>query len=162
MTTATLIRPTSIICGCCKGRHDSVALVRACYALGTAKAAAPAPVEVSTPPATPARTRLNFKAIPDGNYAVREGGVVKFYRVSTGKSGFKNVQVRASDELHMLLGKAGIAVLHRIVEAGLAKSQMLFVTELERCCKCGRSLTDENSRTNARVNGGYGPDCVGK
>ncbi len=85
--------------------------------------------------------------------------MVKFYRVSTSKTGFKNVQVRASDELHMLLAKAGIAVLHRIVEAGLPESQMLFVTELERCCKCGRSLTDEQSRVNARVNGGYGPDC---
>ena len=121
-----------------------------------------APVQVEIAPA-PVRARLDFSTILDGNYAVRtEDGVIKFYRVSTNKNGFKNVQVRASDELHSVQWKAGIAIMHQIVEAGLAESRMLFVTELERCCKCGRSLTDEESRTNARVNGGYGPDCVNK
>ncbi len=118
-----------------------------------------APVE-RTPepePVAPTRARLDFKAIPDGNYAVREDGVIKFYRVSTGKSGYKNVQVRASDDLHMLFGRAGIAVLHRIVEAGLAESAMLFATELGRCWRCGKSLTDEESRAR-----GMGPDCASK
>jgi hypothetical protein len=118
-------------------------------------------VETPVTPVEPARDRLDFSAIPDGNYAIRVGDVVKFYRVSTNK-GYKNVQVRASDALFMQYGKAGIAILHRIVEAGLAESRMLFVAELDRCCKCGRSLTDEESRANARVNGGYGPDCAGK
>jgi hypothetical protein len=125
---------------------------------------APAPLKVEVlveVPADAPRARLNFAEILDGNYAVREDGVVKFYRVSTNKKGYKNVQVRASDNLFMLFGKASIAVLHRIVEAGLAESRMLFVTELGRCCKCGRSLTDEVSRSNALENGGYGPDCVG-
>lgn len=123
------------------------------------------PVVVEVPVEAPAparRARLDFSIILDGNYAVREDGVVKFYRVTTGQNGYKNVQVRASDELHMLFGRAGIAVLHRIVEAGLAESRMLFVTELGRCCRCGRSLTDESSRADALVNGGLGPDCVGK
>lgn len=118
-------------------------------------------VEVLAEETAKPAARLDFSAIPDGNYAIRVGEVVKFYRVSTNK-GFKNVQVRASDQLFMQYGRAGIAILHRIVEAGLAESRMLFVTELDRCCKCGRSLTDEESRANARVNGGYGPDCVGK
>lgn len=118
-------------------------------------------VETPAAPVEPVRERLDFSAIPDGNYAIHVGDVVKFYRVSTNK-GYKNVQVRASDALFMQYGKAGIAILHRIVEAGLAESRMLFVTELDRCCKCGRSLTDEESRANARVNGGYGPDCAGK
>lgn len=105
----------------------------------------------------PARVRLDFKAISDGNYAVRKDGVVKFYRVSTSKTGFKNVQVRASDDLHMLSAKAGIAVLHHIVEAGLAESRMLFATELGRCWRCGKSLTDEESRAR-----GMGPDCASR
>jgi len=125
------------------------------------QAPAPLKVEVLTEVAAPTSTRLNFAEILDGNYAVREDSVVKFYRVSTNRKGYKNVQVRASDNLFMLFGKASIAVLHRIVEAGLAESRMLFVTELGRCCKCGRSLTDEVSRSNALENGGYGPDCVG-
>jgi hypothetical protein len=121
----------------------------------------PAPVVVETP-AEPARNRLDFSVILDGNYAVRADGVVKFYRISTGRNGFKRVQIRASEELHPVHWKAGIAIMHQIVEAGLAESRMLFVTELERCCKCGRSLTEEESRINARVNGGYGPDCANK
>lgn len=118
---------------------------------------APAPVEAPIETVAPARTRLDFSAIPDGNYAVREDSVVKFYRVSTSKRGFKNVQVRASDDLHMLFGKASIAVLHRIVEAGLEASQMLFAIELGRCWRCGKSLTDEESRAR-----GMGPDCASK
>lgn len=115
--------------------------------------------KVEVPVEAPARARLNFAEILDGNYAVREDGVVKFYRVTTNGQ-WKNVQVRASDQLWPVKGRAGIAVLHRIVEAGLAASRMLFVTELGRCCKCGRSLTDEESRANALTNGGYGPDCA--
>lgn len=104
----------------------------------------------------PARERLDFASIPDGNYAIRVDGVVKFYRVST-RNGYKNVQVRASDDLHPVFGKGGIAVLHRIVEFGLEKSQMLFATELVRCWRCGKSLTDETSRAV-----GMGPDCAAK
>jgi copper chaperone CopZ len=138
-------------------RECSAAIDRCLAAL---KAATSAQVEI---PAVPARARLNFDEILDGNYALRcEGDMIKFYRITTSKKGFKNVQVRASDELHEVQWKAGIAIMHKIVAAGLVESRMLFVTELGRCCKCGRSLTDEASRANAQVNGGYGPDCVGK
>jgi hypothetical protein len=117
-----------------------------------------APIAEPTPaPVAPVRTRLNFAEILDGNYAIRVDGVVKFYRVSTSKSGYKNVQVRASDALYMQYGKAGIAILHRIVEAGLEASRMLFAEELGRCWKCGKTLTDEDSRAR-----GMGPDCAGK
>lgn len=108
-------------------------------------------------PVEPVRARLNFAEILDGNYAVRVDGVVKFYRVSTNERGFKNVQARASDALHMMFGKSSIAVLHRIVEAGLAESRMLFAQELGRCWKCGKSLTDEESRAR-----GMGPDCASR
>ncbi|HEY6021191.1 MAG TPA: DUF6011 domain-containing protein [Candidatus Paceibacterota bacterium] len=114
-------------------------------------------VETLVEEPAPVRARLDFKSITDGNYAIRVDGVVKFYRVSTSKNGFKNVQVRASDALYMQYGKAGIAILHKIVEAGLAESQMLFATELGRCWKCGKTLTDETSRAV-----GMGPDCASK
>lgn len=116
-------------------------------------------VETLTEVATevPARVRLDFSSIPDGNYAIKVDGVVKFYRVSTGRNGYKNVQVRASDELFMKFGKAGIAILHQIVEAGLAESQMLYANELGRCWRCGKTLTDQASRDR-----GMGPDCAAK
>lgn len=114
----------------------------------------------AAPAAAPTSARFDFKSVSDGNYAVREDDVVKFYRVSTGKTGFKRVQVRASDQLWPVSAKGGAVVLRKIAEAGLAASRLLFVTELERCCKCYKSLTDEESRRNARTNGGYGPDCA--
>lgn len=109
-------------------------------------------VETPVEPA-PAPKRLDFSAIPDGNYAVRTDDVVKFYRVST-KGNFKNVQVRASDALHKVFGKAGIAILHQIVNVGLEESRMLFASELGRCWMCGKTLTDETSREL-----GIGPKC---
>jgi uncharacterized protein DUF6011 len=119
---------------------------------------APAPLKVEVlveVKPEPARARLDFSAIPDGYYALVVDGVTKFYRVSTSKrNGYKNVQVQASDNLHMLFGKAGIAVLHKLVEAGLKESQALYASELGRCYVCGRTLTDETSRQL-----GIGPIC---
>lgn len=117
---------------------------------------APAPLKVEVLVDAP-RARLDFSAIPDGYYALVDG-VTKFYRVSTSKrNGFKNVQVQASDNLHMLFGKAGIAVLHKLVEAGLKDAQALYASELGRCYVCGRTLTDEESRA-----AGIGPICRDK
>ena len=122
---------------------------------------APAPLKVEVlveVPADAPRARLDFSAIPDGYYALNVEGVTKFYRVSTSKrNGFKNVQVQASDNLHMLFGKAGIAVLHKLVEAGLKDAQALYASELGRCYVCGRTLTDEESRA-----AGIGPICRDK
>lgn len=116
-----------------------------------------APVEPVPAPAAPARARLNFDEISDGNYALPgEGDEIKFYRVSRNGQ-WVNVQVRASDSLFPVKGRAGIAVLHKIVEFGLAESRMLFATRLERCWMCGKSLTDETSRAR-----GMGPDCANK
>lgn len=133
------------------------ALIKRLLELPKLQAAAPVAKAAPEPAPASARTRLDFSAIPDGNYAICVDGVVKFYRVSTSKRGFKNVQVRASDQLFMQFGKAGIAILHRIVEAGLEASQMLFATELGCCWRCGRTLTDEESRAR-----GMGPDCASK
>jgi len=149
----TTLEAPSIRCGSCKGRHTSVALVRECYA---PKASASAPQSAPVPVQTKAPARLDFSSIPDGNYAIRTDGVVKFYRVYTNGK-WKNVQVRASDQLFDVRGPGGIAILHAIVKAGLAESQMLFATELGRCYICGRTLTDEESRAR-----GTGPVCAGE
>jgi hypothetical protein len=117
-------------------------------------------VEVSEP--APAAARLDFSSISDGNYAVRDGDGVRFYRVSTNGT-WKNLQVRASDALYKIDNRKTVAaILHKIVDAGLVESRLLFVSELGRCCKCGRSLTNDGSRDDALVNGGFGPECVNK
>lgn len=107
----------------------------------------------------PARARLDFAFITDGNYALHgDGAEIKFYRVSTSRNGFKKVQVRASDALFPIDNtRVSVAILHKIVEFGLAESQMLFSTSLERCWKCYKSLTDETSRAR-----GMGDDCAAK
>lgn len=118
-----------------------------------------APVLVEVEPTPAPRARLDFAAIPDGNYALgtdTDGDPIKFYRVSTNKS-FKNVQVRASDELYEAPFKAGIAILHKIVAAGIQESRMLFSTRLKRCYTCYRALTDKESRE-----AGQGPECRSK
>lgn len=116
-----------------------------------------APVQVEIPESASVRDRLDFSTIPDGNYALHgEGDEIKFYRVSTNGQ-WKNVQVRASDNLFPTHGRQGIAILHKIVEFGLAESQMLFATKLERCWMCGRSLTNEVSRAR-----GTGDECASK
>jgi hypothetical protein len=135
-------------------REASAAIDRCLAAI---KAAPVAPAPVVEAPAAPVRARLDFSAISDGYYALRVEGVVKFYRVSTNKKGYKNVQAQAGDELHLMWGNAGIAVLHRLVEAGLEGSMKLYAEELGRCWTCGRTLTDEESRA-----AGQGPICRGK
>lgn len=119
-----------------------------------------APVQVEAPELAPVRDRLDFSAILDGNYAIPgdDEDEIKFYRVSRNTSAdgrvWTNVQARASDDLYRIPFRAGIAVLHKIVAYGLEESQMLFAAKLERCWKCGRSLTDKLSRER-----GQGPDC---
>lgn len=115
--------------------------------------------KVEVPAEVPARARLDFASITDGNYALHgEGAEIKFYRVSTSRNGFKKVQVRASDALFPIDNtRVSVAILHKIVEFGLAESQMLFATKLERCWKCGRSLTDQVSRER-----GMGDECASK
>ena len=120
----------------------------------TSKAEAAPVVETSAPAG-----RIDFKAIPDGNYAVPgEGDVIHFYRVSTKSNGFKKVQIRASDNLWDTRNfKQDVAILHQIVSYGLEASQMLFATKLERCWMCGRSLTNDVSRAR-----GTGDECASK
>jgi hypothetical protein len=85
---------------------------------------------------------------------------VKFYRVdrpTEGRwAGRTFVKVQASDDLHPVRGTAARAVLEAI--AVDPKAAMLrYGLELGHCGKCGRTLTDEDSRA-----AGIGPVCASK
>lgn len=100
--------------------------------------------------------------VPDGRYAVRgEDGVVRFYRLATRKNGkgkgYQNIYVYASDEQHQVPLKAHGAIRKQILSAGIDNAAKLFGTELGHCYRCGRSLTDETSRSL-----GIGPECIKK
>lgn len=122
---------------------------------------------VATPPVQPVaegrKPRDTFDDIPDGNYALDvPGDKIHFYRVSRkevqGSRGGTymriKVQERASDELHYMPWVRQQRTMNAIREAGPKAAAHLFATKLERCYACGRSLTDEESRT-AMI----GPDC---
>lgn len=113
----------------------------------------------SMTPATRTTNRDRFTDVPDGYYAVpTEAGPLAFYRVSTWKSGDRKVQVHASDSLHLVKG-------HRSTDAILAKVRLAtppvagkrFADEIGACYRCGRTLTDDESRAR-----GIGPVCINK
>lgn len=114
-----------------------------------------------TAPAPYVRTpRDPFTDVPDGYYAVMtEENVLAFYRVSTWKkSGDRKVQVKASDALHPIKGyKATDAILAKIRRDTPTVAGRVFARELKQCYRCGRDLTDEESRGN-----GLGPVCINK
>lgn len=98
--------------------------------------------------------------VPDGRYAVRgDDNVVRFYRLATskGRKGYQNVFVYASDEQHLVPLKVHNGIRQQIVAAGIDGSATLFGIESAKCYKCGRRLTDENSRAL-----GVGPECIKK
>lgn len=104
--------------------------------------------------------RDRFADVPNGYYAVTtETDVLAFYRVSTwDKSGDRKVQVHASDTLHLIRGhKATDAILAKIRLATPPVAGKLFADEIGACYRCGRTLTDDESRAL-----GKGPICAGK
>jgi hypothetical protein len=114
----------------------------------------PSPTAYVRPP------RDSFADVPDGYYAVlADEGHLAFYRVSTWKkSGDRKVQVKASDALHLIKGyKATDAILAKIRRDTPAIAGRLFARELKQCYRCGRDLTDAESRGN-----GLGPVCINK
>lgn len=103
--------------------------------------------------------RDKFADVPDGYYAVTaEEGHLAFYRVSTWKSGDRKVQVQASDELHQVKGhKAADAILAKVREVTAPLAGKLYADEIGNCWRCGRTLTDAESRAR-----GIGPVCINK
>jgi len=98
-----------------------------------------------------------FEDIPDGYYALRDpDGHVRFFRVSTYR-GKRKVQSQASDTLFPINFTSGHTILRQIRETGMRDSAFLYGREIGRCCRCGHTLTDEDSRA-----AGIGPYCASK
>lgn len=97
--------------------------------------------------------------VPEGRYAVvnHEGRTV-FLRVdrpTEGKwAGYTFVKVQAGDEYHPARGSLGDALLALIAE-DIDGARVRYGVESVRCYRCGRSLTDPESRQR-----GVGPECV--
>lgn len=85
------------------------------------------------------------------------GAPVKFYRVTRTTNGRTFLDAQASDEYHSVrTPQANELVLGRIL-GDPAKAAALYASSLGRCYRCGRTLTDETSRSV-----GMGPECRSK
>jgi hypothetical protein len=98
-----------------------------------------------------------------GHFAVRIDGsdVVKFYRVKlvTGGNwtGKVFVDAQASDEFYPVRNPDTLAWILAGILADPRAAETLYGTELGKCCRCNRTLTDETSRAL-----GIGPECRSK
>jgi Family of unknown function (DUF6011) len=97
--------------------------------------------------------------VADGRYAVEHEGTLKFYRLKNGrKAGFVFLDVQASDDWHQIRNPRRIdEILALIVEAGELNAARRYGIELGKCSRCGRTLTNEESRAY-----GIGPECRNK
>lgn len=93
--------------------------------------------------------------VPNGRYAIPKDGKLMFYSVKQGKH-VKFVDVWASDARWPIKNRDE---RKRILEAIAADPDAgpRFGREIGRCYVCGRTLTDETSRSL-----GIGPDCRGR
>lgn len=94
-----------------------------------------------------------------GYYALRTPGTtdeIHYYRITRGKKGYVKVQEQASDTLWPVDYKRALKVVAEIIKDA-AGAQDLYGATLERCYRCGRTLTDETSRA-LRI----GPECRSK
>jgi len=116
------------------------------------------PVEVGHVEALPVKTDKNGKAMAL-RYAVDIEGTTKFYRIKPGyKPGFHFIDVQASDEYHPIRNRASKdAIIAAIVAAGPDDCMARYGQLIGSCGRCGRTLTDAESRAI-----GIGPDCLGK
>ena len=95
--------------------------------------------------------------VEDGRYAIDIDDTTKFYRVNTGRDGRKWLDVQASDDFHPI---HNYATKHAILTAIAADPRAALVRYgqlLGKCGICGRTLTDEQSRSD-----GIGPICNGR
>lgn len=89
---------------------------------------------------------------PYGRYAVDtdEGHLAFYQALETG------LYVQASDELHLVRGKAQHKIIDKI-SADPQAASIRYGLELKVCGRCGRTLTNEDSRAM-----GIGPECAKK
>jgi Family of unknown function (DUF6011) len=96
--------------------------------------------------------------VPAGRYAVdTDEGHTAFYRVDVSPSGYVTVELQVSDSYSPLRWTQAVAILRKIVDAGIKEAAIRYGQELGVCSVCGRQLTNEASRL-----AGIGPVCISK
>lgn len=117
------------------------------------RAPQPAPAPVVKPQPLP--------AVPAGRYAVEQDGVLRFYRLdcpTEGKwAGYTFLKVQASDEFWPIKDAATKTQVLSAIAADPRAALERYGKELGVCGICGRTLTDEESRSI-----GIGPVCIEK
>lgn len=107
-----------------------------------------------------ARPVRDAQGVQPGRYAIREDGVVKFFRVTEGKgrwAGRTFVEAQASDDHHAIRNPQRRAEILAAIAENPLEAELLYGRELGRCSRCGRTLTKESSRAY-----GMGDDCRSK
>lgn len=151
-------------------RHTSVFDVRVCQ-LG---APVPTPTPVPQPAANPwakanglreqivshLARKPSGKAV--GYFAINVadglgGAPVKFYRVSQVANGRVYVDVQASDDYHPVRTPQSLELVLGAIMVDPVKAAERYASDLGKCYRCGRTLTDETSRSI-----GMGPECRSK
>lgn len=122
----------------------------------------PAGRPVSPAPVERPRVQVDrYEDVPVGYYALgaEDGqGTVHFYRVTRHEdTGRWYVQEQASDTLYPMRFAQANAVMTAIRAVGWKDAAMRYAELIGRCYKCGRTLTDEESRAR-----GIGPVCAEK
>lgn len=102
--------------------------------------------------------REDVPSIPEGRYAVAtDAGHLAFYRVSVNeKSGYVTVELQVSENFQKLPWAQTKTILRKIAEVGVLEASMTYGREMEICGRCGRALTNPQSRAE-----GIGPTCKG-
>lgn len=114
----------------------------------------------SLPAIAAAEERARLADVPAGRYALVDStGVVKFYvvdRPETGKwAGRTFVKAQASDETFPIRNVEERGRILSEIAADPATAMIRYGHELGCCGRCGRTLTDEDSRA-----AGIGPECA--
>jgi hypothetical protein len=120
--------------------------------VGGNKTGAPAPRPSQAPAAK----------VVEGRYAVEFDGKLRFFKIDVpteGRwTGYTFVKEQASDELYPVKNRdRREGVLAAIRSYGIEAAMVRYGHELGVCGRCGRTLTDEDSRA-----AGIGPICASK
>lgn len=152
----------SITCGNCGQKHASVESVKACYARITAPITSERAII-----GVPRQTAMGTK-VPESRYAVRNlagaSNDITFFSVKNGKGKWEGMQFVSrlvgggvgSFVEYPVKGAPKAIVLSKIA-ADPQSAAKAFADEFSVCARCGRTLTDDDSRAR-----GLGADCAEK
>lgn len=92
-----------------------------------------------------------------GRYALIKEGVAKFYRITKGKGRWEGrtfVEAQASDDHWPIRNPTERSRILAEIAVNPLEAERRYGMELGKCSRCGRTLTDETSRSY-----GIGPEC---